>query len=289
MAKLPYALTIVLVLVRTVAHVKAESDDESIDLSEMSEAIFGNPDMETTGRLVDAQGEESLQNPEELGTYYEGDILIPVDYRKSRNEDRRNGLLALSTRWPGGVVPYEIKGTFTSQELDNINHAFKEYHYKTCIRFRQRTKEKDYISITNSKSGCWSSIGRIGGKQEVNLQSPNCLRTYGTPIHELMHALGFLHEQNRHERDNYVKVLSENVKPGLLVNFEKGSSKTHSGFGIEYDYASVMHYSSTSFSKNGKPTLVALRSHPDARQLGQRRGFSPSDVRKINLMYKCRL
>ncbi|XP_030245735.1 zinc metalloproteinase nas-6 isoform X1 [Drosophila navojoa] len=268
-----------------VSKIDAETDDEFIDLSEMGEAIYGNPDLETTGALVDAHGQESMENPEELGTYHEGDILIPMRFR----EDTRNGLLALSTRWPGGVVPYEIKGTFTPQELDNIHHAFNEYHNKTCIRFKQRTVERDYISIVNGKSGCWSSIGRLGGRQEVNLQSPNCLRTYGTPIHELMHALGFLHEQNRYERDDYVKVLSENVKPGMMSNFEKGSARTHSAFGIGYDYASVMHYSSTSFSKNGKPTLKVLRNHPDARQLGQRRGFSPSDIRKINLMYKCKI
>ncbi|KAL7730856.1 hypothetical protein ACLKA6_003614 [Drosophila palustris] len=260
-----------------------------IDLSEMGDAVFGTPDAETTGPLVAAQGEQSEQNPEELGTYLEGDILIPLNGQESDAEGTRNGLLALSTHWPGGIVPYEIKGQFTPQELENIQHAFKEYHSKTCVRFKPRTSEKDYISIGNGKTGCWSSIGRLGGRQEVNLQSPNCLRTYGTPIHELMHALGFLHEQNRHERDAYVKVLSENIKPSMMVNFDKGSSRQHSGYGVDYDYASVMHYSPTSFTKNGQPTLKALRNNSDARQMGQRRGFSTGDIRKINAMYKCKL
>ncbi|KAH8278668.1 hypothetical protein KR018_006683 [Drosophila ironensis] len=262
---------------------------EMIDLTDVSDNIFGNPDTETTGALVEAHNEESPQNPEELGTYYEGDILIPLSYRSARSNGTRNGILALSSRWPGGVVPYEIKGPFTSQELGNINNAFKEYHTKTCIRFRPRTTEKDYISIGSSKSGCWSSIGRLGGRQEVNLQSPNCLRTYGTPIHELMHALGFFHEQNRHERDSYVQVMSSNIKPEMMVNFEKASSKSQSGFGVDYDYASVMHYSAKSFSRNGQPTLKALRASPDAGQMGQRRGFSAGDVRKINAMYKCKV
>ncbi|KAH8414068.1 hypothetical protein KR222_004190 [Zaprionus bogoriensis] len=261
-------------------------DDNLIDLAEMSGSIFGSPDSETTGALVDAQDEHSEQNPEELGTYYEGDILIPL--QSGEDEGTRNGLLALSSRWPGGVVPYEIKGQFSTQELGNIQHAFGEYHSKTCIRFKPRTTETDYISIVNGKSGCWSSIGRIGGRQEVNLQSPNCLRTYGTPIHELMHAVGFLHEQNRHERDGYVQVLSENIKPNMMANFNKGSARTHSGYGVDYDYASVMHYSPTSFTRNGQPTLKALRSSSDASQMGQRRGFSDGDVRKINAMYRCK-
>lgn len=259
-------------------------DDDLIDLAEMSENIFGNPDSET-GKLVEAHDERSEQNPEELGTYYEGDILIPL--QSGDGEGTRNGLLALSARWPHGIIPYEINGQLTQQELGNIQHAFGEYHSRTCIRFKPRTTEKNYISIVNGNTGCWSSIGRIGGKQEVNLQSPQCLRTYGTPIHELMHAVGFVHEQNRYERDSYVKVLSENVKPGMMANFKKGSSSSHSAFGVEYDYASVMHYSPTSFTRNGQPTLQALRSTSDAGLMGQRRGFSDGDVRKINAMYKC--
>ncbi|XP_016981397.1 hatching enzyme 1.2-like [Drosophila rhopaloa] len=261
---------------------------EMIDLTDLGDTVFGNPDEETTGALVEAHNEESSQNPEELGTYYEGDILIPLSYRNARSNGTRNGILALSSRWPGGVVPYEIKGPFTTQELGNINNAFKEYHTRTCVRFKPRTTEKDYISIGSGKSGCWSSIGRLGGRQEVNLQSPTCLRTYGTPIHELMHALGFFHEQNRHERDSYVRVMSDNIKPEMMVNFEKSSSRTESGFGVEYDYGSVMHYSATSFTRNGQPTLKALKATSDASQMGQRRGFSAGDVRKINAMYKCK-
>ncbi|EDV92507.1 zinc metalloproteinase nas-4 [Drosophila grimshawi] len=290
MAKLQQILTfgLLLVSIRFLEAQEAEEDD-LIDLSEMGDAIFGTPDNETTGALVDAYDAQSEQNPEELGTYHEGDILIPLNYRDARTDDTRNGLLALSTRWPGGVVPYDIRGTFASQELGVIQHAFNEYHLKTCVRFKPRTTERDYISIVNGKSGCWSSIGRLGGRQEVNLQSPNCLRTYGTPIHELMHALGFLHEQNRHERDGYVQVLSDNVKPTMMANFEKASPKTHWGFGVEYDYASVMHYSPTSFTRNGQPTLRALRSSSDAHLMGQRRGFSAGDLRKINAMYKCKV
>ncbi|XP_034486998.1 zinc metalloproteinase nas-4 [Drosophila innubila] len=285
-----FKLSLILLLVVCLAQAQPIGEEaDSIDLSDMGDAVFGTPDTETTGPLVEALDEQSEQNPEELGTYLEGDILIPLDNLDSDTEGTRNGLLALSTHWPGGIVPYEIKGQFAPQELENIQHAFKEYHNKTCVRFKPRTSEKDYISIVNGKTGCWSSIGRLGGRQEVNLQSPNCLRTYGTPIHELMHALGFLHEQNRHERDAYVKVLSENIKPSMMANFDKGSSRQHSGFGVDYDYASVMHYSPTSFTRNGQPTLKALRSSNESRQMGQRRGFSSGDVRKINAMYKCKL
>lgn len=84
-------------------------------------------------------------------------------------------------------------------------------------RFRKRTAaDTDYISIVNTNTGCWSSVGRIGGKQELNLQSPSCTSRVGTPIHELMHAAGFLHEQNRAERDDFVSIAWQNIKRGLF-------------------------------------------------------------------------
>lgn len=99
--------------------------------------------------------------------------------------------------------------------MNMISDAMDDYHKMTCVKFRPRsTTDVDYISITSSNSGCWSSVGRIGGRQEVNLQSPGCLTKKGTVIHELMHAMGFLHEQNRSERDHHVTINWSNIQRG---------------------------------------------------------------------------
>lgn len=230
--------------------------------------------------------ENALENPEETGPYIEGDIKDDNNIYRTLSF-QRNGIINPSLRWPNGIVPYIVQGSYSPQQLDIINHAFNEYHKKTCIRFKKRTIERDYIVIGNKGEGCWSSVGRMGGEQVVNLESPKCFSNYGTTIHELMHVLGFYHEQNRYERDSFVRVLEDNVKTGMMVNFQKLPFALATTFGVNYDYASVMHYRSTSFSKNGKPTLVALRSSPDASKMGQRKGFSPGDIKKINLMYKC--
>jgi len=94
------------------------------------------------------------------------------------------------------------------------------YHIagRTCIRFKERTNEKDYVRII-SGIGCWSYVGRQGiGAQNLSLgEGCNFIRTH---IHELVHAIGFYHEHNRADRDSYVKIKWENIdKSNLFAIF----------------------------------------------------------------------
>jgi len=81
-------------------------------------------------------------------------------------------------------------------------------------------------------------------------------------VHELLHALGFYHQQSATERDEYVKINWENILDGHAHNFNKYARTHITNFGVEYDYQSVMHYSSRAFSKNGKATIEPLVSRP---------------------------
>lgn len=127
-----------------------DETDDVIDLSGY-EMRFGLPDM-ATGQLVNNWQPSDLLNPEELGNYFEGDILTA-----KRTSSARNGLVGESYRWPNGIIPFEIKGNFDSQSLSMIQKAMDTYHQKTCITFQRRTpKDNDYISIQNAQSGCFS-------------------------------------------------------------------------------------------------------------------------------------
>lgn len=238
------------VVFNAVCGLPIDDTDEEIDLSAFGLKLYGTPDTKT-GELLKEWNETNMSNPEELGSYLEGDILVPI------NQTARNGMVSKSYRWSNAIIPYEIVGSFDSRSMNLIQNAMNVYHQKTCIKFQRRTaKDRDYISIQNAQSGCWSSIGRVGGAQTVNLQSPACTTVIGTVLHEFMHSAGFLHEQNREERDQHINIMYSNIQRGYESNFMKANKGSTSGFGVGYDYGSVMHYSASAFSSNGKPTIV---------------------------------
>lgn len=49
----------------------------------------------------------------------------------------------------------------------------------------------------------------------INISSPNI----GVMVHEMMHHMGFMHEQSRPDRDDYVKINIENIEPQYIGNF----------------------------------------------------------------------
>jgi hypothetical protein len=114
------------------------------------------------------------------------------------------------------------------------------------FRFVPRTGQRDFIHIKKG-SGCHSKVGRCGGMQEVSLGS-GCVYT-GIAVHELMHAVGFWHEQSRFDRDAYVRILTQNIMPSMIYNFEKMNVHQIDLLKSKYDTCSVMHYNAYAFTK----------------------------------------
>lgn len=65
---------------------------------------------------------------------------------------------------------------------------------------------------------------------------------FGTPAHELGHAIGLIHEQSREDRDNYLTINWENIMTGLESQFDMNFAPFHVDMGVRYDYGSIMQY-----------------------------------------------
>lgn len=59
---------------------------------------------------------------------------------------------------------------------------------------------------------CYADFARVGGRQQVSL-ADECI-DYATIIHELMHVIGFIHEHQRDDRDQFVRIVWRNVIDG---------------------------------------------------------------------------
>ncbi|XP_071037837.1 astacin-like metalloprotease toxin 5 [Parasteatoda tepidariorum] len=226
----------------------------------LAEYIQLSPEQEKEATLA-------LENPD----LYDGDMAGidgPLDIE-------RNAIASIRYRWPNATIPYVIDSSLRSKDF-LIMKAMNNYHNNTCVRFVPRTDERNYIILYLGK-GCSSFVGKINGPQKLSL-GYGC-HNFGTIVHELGHALGFYHEQNRSDRNEYLIVYLENVKESHQKNFRKLSRHANILYNT-FDYDSIMIYDNKAFSmvaRNGQKLL-----HPFKKP-----GMTKNDIERVNKMYNC--
>jgi len=244
-------------------------------------AVFGLMCCVNGASIVKAEGQDhqdfrnrsSAVDPIQLADLFEGDIALP----------RTRAATRIQSKWSHGYVPYNFSPGFEQWEQDNIRGAMQMIEDKTCIRFGfKQWNDENYIHFMRGK-GCWSFVGMRGGPQKLSI-GYGCA-SKGTIVHELLHALGFWHEQSRTDRDQYVKINYENIDKDKWHNFKKYSHDKIDLLGIEYDHCSIMHYGSYFFSNNARPTIEALQE--TECPLGGDDTLTESDILKINKFYQC--
>uniref|UniRef100_A0A3B4URF5 Metalloendopeptidase n=1 Tax=Seriola dumerili TaxID=41447 RepID=A0A3B4URF5_SERDU len=219
-----------------------------------------------------------IRSPDE--PYVEDDIAYESEAERNADPCTAHGCM-----WPKSAdgrvyVPYVISRVYTTREVAIIERGLKSFHDVSCIRFVGRSNQRAYLNI-RSLNGCYSFIGRHENGQDLSLQSSGCVYHH-TVQHEVLHALGFHHEQKRSDRDQYIRVVLENVISGMEHNFDKIHTLNQE---TTYDYGSVMHYHRYAFSKNNQPTMVAI---PDPNvHFGAAEEMSRKDIIRLNRLYKC--
>lgn len=179
-------------------------------------------------------------------------------------------------RWSSARVPVKFASVFSDSEIETMWSGLRTIEAATCIRFVPVTEDiSGYVLIDHKNSGCWSYVGHVGGAQTLNL-GPGC-DLYSTTIHQMVHALGYHHEQSRRDRDDHVRILFENMDEHYHQNFAKQNTINS----VPYDLGSIMNYGTTYFSNNNLPTMEILQG------LSVTRGsdLSPLDIKRINIDY----
>ncbi|XP_015271066.1 PREDICTED: meprin A subunit alpha-like [Gekko japonicus] len=205
---------------------------------------------------------------------FEGDILLPRSRSALRSENLRWKL----------PIPFILHNSLDLNAKGVILKAFEGFGLKSCVQFKPYEGESSFIMFQKSE-GCWSSLGDL--KTGQNLSVGEGCDNKGTVSHEILHALGFYHEQARTDRDDYIKIWWDHILPDQAFNFQKYSNDHLTDFNTPYDYESIMHYGPFSFSKNKSLPTVTANIHEFNGVIGQRLDFSSTDLQRLNQMHNC--
>ena len=209
---------------------------------------------------------------------YHGDVLL--GHAKDLDKMKKQGEIKTEKpqKWTNGKVPYVISNELPNPE--RVLTAIDFINQKTNVKFVQRNGEDNYVIIKVGEQQCYSNVGMLGGPQLIYL-SRGCQSR--EVLHELMHTLGFFHEQNREDRDDYVEIFWDNIAPEHHTQFKKIPNDF---LGIDqrpFDYQSIMLYSSYFFSLyEGEPSMLDLSGNelrPESKYL------SEEDIERVNIAY----
>uniref|UniRef100_A0A1I7X2W7 Metalloendopeptidase n=1 Tax=Heterorhabditis bacteriophora TaxID=37862 RepID=A0A1I7X2W7_HETBA len=213
-----------------------------------------------------------------------------------------------SSFWPNLTISYEF--AFNDLSWRNlIRSGLRHLEQNTCMRFKENGFDRYPLLsfqiekfskcclyyLVNKKSwdglkyfrgsGCWSNVGKIGGRQLVSI-GYGC-DALGIVAHETLHALGLWHEQSRDDRDNYITIVSDRIIRGTQGNFEKRTALTSDNMGQPYDLGSVMHYGAKAFTQDWKYNTITTNDKRYQQTIGQRDGIAEVCYFDVRLIFEC--
>lgn len=212
--------------------------------------------------------------------YFGGDILLNkdanfVDQESLSNQVSEKGLhkthicaglhkniCVVDSRWPRRTIPYVISPNFRFETRQYLKASLDEMNSLTVLNFVPRTNEIDYIFIEpidktrfpNAAGLTYIGYQRSGAQSVMVVDYPVYWFLKSVIQHEMLHAIGMAHEQNRPDRNLYIDLFDENIIPEVRSNFLPFNFYSKS-YG-PYDPYSIMHYGSDSGSNGRGPSML---------------------------------
>lgn len=182
--------------------------------------------------------------------------------------------------WKGNEVAFSIDPNLPNPE--RVQRVLAYFNEMTPVRFVPYTNQTDSIVFSpGSVQLCLSYVGKIGGHQPIYLDDRCSDREI---THEIMHALGFVHEHSRPDRDRYVRVNWDAIEEDKQSQFEivpPSLSEPHKG--RPFDFQSIMIYDSTAFARRPGDTTIQPLSGQAIEP--SREGLSAEDLTRLQILY----
>jgi hypothetical protein len=202
--------------------------------------------------------------------------------------------------WPGGIVPYDISKLTPLQQTNALKGMQRWMDTGANIRFCPRTTEGEYVNFTGATNAGnnTSCVGfKRGVRADINITAFWWRQGEWMPAHELGHVLGFQHEHQRWDRDQFVTVHYEHIKPGRSGDYDWIAKTNWIVTTLPYDFHSIMHYRICWASScedqckdgvgNSPCAVIEPRDRAFDAVIGQwtDNGISALDAEKVRLVY----
>lgn len=249
-----------------------------VPIKDQKKSKYG--DLDDSFTPFDEEGNRYITQINKVGEHlvYHGDVLLGSTADLDRIMQQKSVKQGAVQRWPSGRIPYVIDDNV--QQVDKVMDAIEYLNIYTNIKIVPRENEENFVKVTLGESDCYSYAGMKGGMQEIFLV-PQC--QVKEILHEWMHTLGFFHEQNREDRDQYLKILWDNIEEINQPQFKKLPNDFIGLSGRPFDFHSIMLYNSFTFSEG--PEIPAMLTIDGDLLPPNQNLLSDEDIERVNLAY----
>ena len=258
--------------------------EKSVQIPSPKSKLETLPEEEVAIHLQDTNGDliiTSVSVVDDLIIAHCDIIVGRIDIMDDFLERARTGkpiVMPLPKLWDEATIPYLINSDV--KNIAEVKAAIETINKITNFKWIPKNKEESFVHFKKGALHCYSPLGKIGGEQSISL-SESC--TTGSIMHEMLHTMGLLHEQNREDRDEHIRILWENIDAKNHLQFQKIANGSLDLEKHPFDFKSLMLYTQNAFSKyEGDFTIV--RVDGDTYFPGKD-SLSTGDLKKLSDLY----